>query len=120
MTALIVQYVRRLGGPRALDEVVRRSGVAATVAELEDERRWWTYDDKVALWQAAAEVLGDPVVSRHMGETVLDTRVGTPLRLILRGFGSPRMVLATSPRCARSSPPSRRCRRSSTAAATSS
>jgi diguanylate cyclase (GGDEF)-like protein len=94
MTALIVQYVRRVGGPAAVEEVVRRSGVDAPVADLEDERSWWTYEHKVALWQAAAEVLGDPVVSRHMGETVLDTRVGTPLRLILRGFGSPRMVLA--------------------------
>jgi diguanylate cyclase (GGDEF)-like protein len=94
MTALIVQYVRRVAGTHAVDEVIRRSGVEATLADLEDERRWWTYDDKVALWQAAADVLGDPIVSRHMGETVLDTRVGTPLRLILRGFGSPRMVLA--------------------------
>jgi diguanylate cyclase (GGDEF)-like protein len=94
MTALIVQYVRRVAGADAVDEVIRRSGVEATLAELEDERRWWTYEDKVALWQASADVLGDPIVSRHMGETVLDTRVGTPLRLILRGFGSPRMVLA--------------------------
>jgi diguanylate cyclase (GGDEF)-like protein len=94
MTSLIVQYVRRVGGEAAVDGVVARSGVGTTVAELEDEAGWSTYEDKIALWQAAAEVLDDPLVSRHMGETILQTRVGTPLRLLLRGFGSPRMVLS--------------------------
>jgi diguanylate cyclase (GGDEF)-like protein len=94
MTALIVQYVRRVGGELAVDRVVAGSGVRKTVEQLEDERGWSTYEDKVALWKAAAEVLDDPVVSRHIGEHVLDTRVGIPLRLLLRGFGSPRMVLS--------------------------
>jgi diguanylate cyclase (GGDEF)-like protein len=94
MTALIVQYVRRLGGDEAVERVLARSGVQRTVAELEDEAGWSTYEDKIALWQAAAVELGDPIVSRHMGETILETRVGTPLRLLLRGFGSPGMVLS--------------------------
>jgi diguanylate cyclase (GGDEF)-like protein len=94
MTSLVVQYVRRVAGEGAVDDVVARSGVGAAVEALEDEAGWFTYEDKLALWSAAAEVLGDPHVSRHMGETVLDTRVGAPLRLLLRGFGSPRMVLS--------------------------
>jgi diguanylate cyclase (GGDEF)-like protein len=94
MTSLIVQYVRRVAGEEAVTEVVERSGVEKSLAELENEGGWATYEDKIALWQAAADVLGDPIVSRHMGETVLQTRVGTALRLLLRGFGSPRMVLS--------------------------
>ena len=38
-------------------------------------------------------MLSDPHVSRDMGETILDTEVGTTLRWLLRRFGSPRMVL---------------------------
>jgi diguanylate cyclase (GGDEF)-like protein len=94
MTSLIVQHVRRVAGDDGVARVLERSGVEKSLGELEDEAGWSTYEDKVALWSAAAEVLGDPIVSRHMGETVLQTRVGTPLRLVLRAFGSPRMVLS--------------------------
>src|SRR3954454_24914542 len=100
MTSLIVQYVRRVGGPAAVDEVVRRAGVDKTVSELEDESSWSTYEDKVALWKASAEVLRDPIVSRHMGETVLETSVNPVLRTLLRRFGSPRLVLANIARVA--------------------
>jgi diguanylate cyclase (GGDEF)-like protein len=93
LTKLIVQYVRRVGGDDAVARVLERSAVQQSVEALEDESNWCTYAEKLALWQAAAEVLDDPIVTRHMGETVLDTNINPKLRSILRSFGSPRMVL---------------------------
>jgi diguanylate cyclase (GGDEF)-like protein len=93
MTANIVSYIRNKGGDDAVARVLERSGVGHTAAELEDEKAWFTYEEKVALWVAAAEVLDDPQVSRHMGEAVLDTSIAVTLRVLLRRFGSPRIVL---------------------------
>jgi diguanylate cyclase (GGDEF)-like protein len=100
LTALIVQYVRRAGGDAAVDQVLEESGIRKTAAELEDESGWSTYEEKIALWEAAAAVLHDPVVSRHMGEACLETNIGATLRFILRGVGSPKMVLANVARVA--------------------
>jgi hypothetical protein len=52
-----------------------------------------SYADKVALFRAAADELGEPRVSRAIGETVLKERVGLGVRLVLRALGSPNRVL---------------------------
>jgi hypothetical protein len=94
MTALIVQYARRTGGDAAVKRVLEHAGIDRPVEEFEDESTWWTYEEKIALWEAAAEVLHDPMISRHAGEACLETNIGSALRFLLRGVGSPKMVLA--------------------------
>jgi signal transduction histidine kinase len=101
-TALIISYVGQRGGPGAVKEVIARSGVTHTEAELVDETHWSSYDEKIALFEAAATVLEDSSVALHIGETVLTQRVGGPLRILLRAVGSPGQVLrniaATAPK----------------------
>jgi diguanylate cyclase (GGDEF)-like protein len=93
-TCLVARYVRAHGGDEALAAVHRASAIDAPIEALEDERRWFTYEEKIALFEAAADVLGDPDVTRHMGQTALAHEVGAGLRVLLRTLGSPRTVLA--------------------------
>lgn len=99
-TALIVRFVESRGGLPAVEEMLRVAADARTLEELTDERTWSTYDQKIALFEAAATVLEDPDVARHVGETVLDHRVGVPIRAILRALGSPSQVLKNIARAA--------------------
>ena len=52
------------------------AGMAGRKDELLDENTWFSYDKKIALFEAAAEVLDDPQVTRHAGERALELNVG--------------------------------------------
>jgi signal transduction histidine kinase len=92
-TALTLRYVRSLEGEQGVRDLLIKAGETRSPEDLENERRWSTYEQKLALFEAAAEVLGDEKVARHIGETVLEHRVGLPLKLLLRALGSPAQVL---------------------------
>ena len=92
-TALIVGYVRSHGGSGAVTKMLSLAGEERSPAELEDPTTWSTYDQKIALFQGAAQVLQDRLVARHIGSTVLESNVGRGLKVVLRTLGSPRQVL---------------------------
>lgn len=96
--ALIVRYVRARGGDDALASVLRLAGEKRSSKELEDETRWSTYAQKVALFEAAAEVLGDPRIGRHVGESVIQHSVAPGLKMVIRSLGSPGRVLRSLPK----------------------
>ncbi len=96
-TRLILEYVRRRLGDEGVEHTVIRSGVRHSIAELEDEDRWFTYDEKIALFEAAAVELDDPAVARHVGESVFEQRVGARQKLLIRALGTPRRVLLAVP-----------------------
>ncbi|HWX74425.1 MAG TPA: sensor domain-containing diguanylate cyclase, partial [Solirubrobacteraceae bacterium] len=56
------------------------------------ENCWFSYETKLALWQAAEEVLGDPDVAEHAGEAALDLSVAMGLKRALRALGTPAFV----------------------------
>ena len=93
-TALIVRHVRKQAGETGVTRLLELAGETRTANELDDEHRWSTYEQKLALFEAAAAVLGDRHVSLHIGETALDYRVGAALRVMLRTLGSPGLVLS--------------------------
>ncbi len=90
--AVIVRYVRAVGGDTAVIDMLRRAGETRTPRQLEDETVWSTYKNRLALLTAAAEVLGDPHVARHIGESAVASGVGPGLRLLLRSLGEPSRV----------------------------
>jgi signal transduction histidine kinase len=92
-TSLAVRYVRARAGEDGVHAMLRLAGDRRSPEDLDDERAWSTYDQKVALWEAAAEVLGDSHVSRHMGETAVSEKGGAALKVLLRALGSPGQVL---------------------------
>jgi diguanylate cyclase (GGDEF)-like protein len=91
-TRLILAYAEKVGGRDAVDEVLARSGRAGRDAELHEEGSWFSYDTKIALWEAAEEVLDDEKVAEHAGESVLDFSIAPGLKRALRALGSPDLV----------------------------
>jgi diguanylate cyclase (GGDEF)-like protein len=97
-TRLLLHYVQARTDDRAVAEVIRRSRVDRTVAELENEFNWVTYDEKIRLFEAAVAVLGDNGAMYDMGATALKQGVNHSLLLLLRALGSPRQVYRQIPR----------------------
>jgi diguanylate cyclase (GGDEF)-like protein/putative nucleotidyltransferase with HDIG domain len=89
---LILAYVERRGGRAALDRVLELCGLVEAEGDLRDEGHWFSFATKIRLFQTAAEVLDDPNVARHLGESAIELNVGEALKLTLRALGSPRLV----------------------------
>ncbi len=90
---LVVSYVRKLAGPEGVDAMLRRAGQTRPPELLEDEREWYSYEAKIALFRAAAEVTGQPDVGLRVGSHVFESTVGPSVRLMLSMFGSPAALL---------------------------
>ena len=89
----IVRYVADRGGERAVDRLLKRAGRAEDADAFLDKRRWWSYDTKIALFEAAADVLGDDDVGLRVAEAVLHHSVGAAERLALSLTGGPGRLL---------------------------
>jgi diguanylate cyclase (GGDEF)-like protein len=89
---LVLLYVERAGGRKAVAEVLARAGLEGREAQLLDENYWFSWDEKLRLFEAAANVLDDPEVMIHVGEVALELNVGAVLKLALRALGSPGLV----------------------------
>lgn len=89
---LILSYVEREAGRPAVAELLRRSDMSQREDELRDESSWFSFEEKIRLFQAAAEVTGDDRVAEHVGESVLEFSIGLALKRALRALGSPDFV----------------------------
>jgi diguanylate cyclase (GGDEF)-like protein len=89
---IILAYVERKAGEVAVDRVLERAGLADRKAALLDEGSWFSFDEKITLWEAAAQELGDPRVSLHAGQAAIDLGVAAGLKRALRALGSPELV----------------------------
>jgi diguanylate cyclase (GGDEF)-like protein len=90
---LIVAYVRAEAGVESLPRLLELAGETRTLEELDDEHRWSTYEQKVALLAAAARLLGQPDVAVRIGHHVLNANVAGSLKLLLNLVGSPAQLL---------------------------
>jgi diguanylate cyclase (GGDEF)-like protein len=97
-TGGLLRYVRAQAGDPAVAEVIRRAGVPAEPAELDDQSRWWSYDTRIRLFAAATEVLGDPDTMFKVGAAALHSGLAHSLVLVLRAMGTPRQVIRALPR----------------------
>ena len=89
---LILAYVEHRGGRAAVDRVLEICRLEDAEPDLRNEGHWFSFATKIRLLMAAAEVLDDPQVARHLGECAIDLNVGEALKLTLRALGSPRLV----------------------------
>src|SRR4051812_4009000 len=97
-TSLILDYVEREGGREAVERLLRQAGVEHREHELRDEDSWSSYATKIAMLEAAAEVLDDPLAARRIGEAGMDFNVAPGLILSLRALGSLRLLYKNIPR----------------------
>jgi diguanylate cyclase (GGDEF)-like protein len=95
---LIVEYVRQHQGDDAVERMLDLAGETRPLSMLEDEAVWSSYDQKIALFAAAAEVTGQADVARRIGETVLTSSVGSTVMVALGLLGSPSSLLRLIPR----------------------
>jgi len=97
-TGVLLRYVRSVGGDAAVEQVLARACVLHTAEELEDQSRWWSYDTRIRLFEAATEVLGDPQVMFRVGAAALQSGLAHGLVILLRAMGTPRQVFRQLPR----------------------
>ncbi|MEA2450140.1 MAG: hypothetical protein QOG63_2072, partial [Thermoleophilaceae bacterium] len=91
-TRLVLDYVQREGGREAVARVLGAAGQSGREELLRDENHWSAYATKIAMLEAAAEVLGDPLAARHIGEAGMDFNVAPALVISLRALGSLRLL----------------------------
>ena len=84
--------MEQVGGEDAVQRVLARCGMSDRREQLLDENHWFSYEKKIALFEAASEVLEDPNVMLHVASRALDLNVGGGLKVALRALGSPRLV----------------------------
>jgi diguanylate cyclase (GGDEF)-like protein len=89
---LILAYVEREAGGQGVERLLARAGLAGEEGRLRDENEWFSYDTKLALWSAAADLLDDADVAEHAGAAVLGLSVGMGLKRTLRALGTPAFV----------------------------
>ena len=82
-----------MAGQRALPELLELSGSRRTLEFLEDNSNWISVDESIALFDAAAQVTGDPTIARHVGENAVRQYAGTQVATVLRSLGSPEELL---------------------------
>jgi len=87
-TRLIIDHVHRRLGDAGVEVLLDRAGLAGALDQLLDERRWLSYDERIAMFEAAAGLLDDPAVAERVGESILDSPIGE-LVPVLRALGGP-------------------------------
>lgn len=91
-SALLLAYLDRAGGPEAVAAVLERCGLSGCEAELRDENCWFSWETKIALFEATADVLDRPDFLEEMAGLAMDLNVGSGLKVALRTLGSPQLV----------------------------
>jgi diguanylate cyclase (GGDEF)-like protein/putative nucleotidyltransferase with HDIG domain len=89
---LVLGYAEREGGREAVEDILRRAGFEHREEELRNESSWFSFDGKIRLFEAAAEVFDDERVMRRVGESALELSVGEGLKAALRTLGTPSLV----------------------------
>src|SRR5215204_3267045 len=78
---LILAYVERERGPEGVERLLRIAGLEDEEALLRDENHWFSWEKKIALLEAAADVLGDPQAGRRVGAAGLDFNLAQGMKL---------------------------------------
>ena len=91
-SSLILSYVERERGREGVDEMLRIARLEHEEERLCDENHWCSWEKKIALLEAAAEVLDDPQAATRIGAAGLDFNLGQGVKISLRALGSPRLI----------------------------
>ncbi len=89
MLGALFAVTRQAAGEAGVTQVLERAQEHRSAADLQRPGGWSTYEQGLALFRAAAEVLDDPDIGRKAGMEVLGQYAGTEVLALLRSLGSP-------------------------------
>lgn len=93
VTRVLVALVRQRAGEAGVVRLLELAGDRRPLAVLEAPTSWSSLDQVLALFSAAAQVTGDPLIARAVGEAILLQHDGTSVAQVLRSLGSPGALL---------------------------
>ncbi len=93
MTNVLVRLVRSDGGEQAVAELVRLAGGRREAAYLENTDNWVSQEEMYTLLAAGAQITGDPVFPRRVGEETVNQHAGKQVATLLRSLGSVEAVM---------------------------
>ncbi|MCZ2858526.1 putative bifunctional diguanylate cyclase/phosphodiesterase [Blastococcus sp. VKM Ac-2987] len=92
-TRLLLRVVAARGGEGAVERVLDRAGLADRRTLLLSLRGRVSYPEKLRLFDAAAEELGDPRIGLALGDAAMSDPAVVALRRLLTTFGTPAGLL---------------------------
>ena len=92
-TRIIIGYVQREAGAEGVRRLLLRAGETRPVEALLDDAGWSTYDQVMALFEAAVELFENPRVVQRIGADALDYQESSPILPLFRSLGSPAELL---------------------------
>jgi len=97
MLGALLAVVHQAAGDEGVTQVLAESGESRSAADLERPDGWSSYQQGLALFRAAADVLGDPDIGRKAGLEVFRRYAGTEVLALLRSIGSPGEMIRAYP-----------------------
>ena len=97
MFGALLAVVHRVAGDGGVTQVLAQAGERRSAADLERPDGWSSYPQGLALFRAAADVLGDPDIGRKAGLEVFRRYAGTEVLALLRSIGSPAEMIRAYP-----------------------
>jgi diguanylate cyclase (GGDEF)-like protein len=92
LPSVLLRHFRKSGGSNVVADLLRRAGSTRTEEYLDDVSNWISFDEAVALFEAAEDITGDPEIARTIGEETVGQHAGTPVATLLRSLGSPEEI----------------------------
>ncbi|HEV3132242.1 MAG TPA: diguanylate cyclase [Acidimicrobiales bacterium] len=89
MLGALLAVAHQEAGDVGVTQILARAGEHRSTTDLQRPGGWSTYEQGLALFRAAAEVLDDPDIGRKAGMDVLRQYAGTEVLALLRSLGSP-------------------------------
>jgi len=89
MLGALLSAAGQVSGEVGVTQILARAGERRSAEDLQRPGGWSTYQQGLALFRAAAEMLDDPDIGRKAGMGVLRQYAGTEVLALLRSLGSP-------------------------------
>jgi diguanylate cyclase (GGDEF)-like protein len=97
MLGALLGVVHQKAGDEGVARVLERAGERRSPADITRADGWSSYPEGLALFRAAAAVLGDDDVGRKAGVEVFRRYAGTEVLALLRSIGSPAEMIRVYP-----------------------
>jgi diguanylate cyclase (GGDEF)-like protein len=97
MLGALLAAARLAAGEVGVAQILATAGEHRSAADIERPGGWSTYQQGLALFRAAAQVLDDPDIGRKAGKEVFRQYAGTEVLALLRSLGSTGEMLRVYP-----------------------